>query len=739
VRSEIERLVRHKEPIDPRGNSWLARHATELSDHLDDLRICDPAIGSGAFPIGLLQEIYWTKLTLNPSLDRAHAKRGIIQHCIHGVDLDAGAVEIARLRFWLALIVDEDVPSPLPNLDYQIMQGNSLLESFEGERLDQLAEPVRGVGRQRLGSDVMELDLGGSAAPGELTLTIHTPAQHNLAELREEYYACHDPVEKAALRARIDSAVLQAIDARLTLRREELEGALANWDRDLTRKRRVQRSYQPTARETKAREKMQAELDALAGKSTRLHTLLENPRSERPFFLWHLWFKQILADAPEGRGGFDIVIANPPYVRQEAIKDQKLALKAEGYECFDGVADLLVYFYECAVKKLRPGGVLTFITSNKFYRAGYGKNLRAFLTRELTVHRLIDFGDAPVFEAIAYASILEGVRRPPADHTAARVYTWEKEMTFERIDQAVTQRSQPIQQCELTADGWKLESPAVLRLLAKLRENGTPLGEYVKGRFYYGIKTGLNEAFVVDRATRDRLIAEDASSSEILKPFLRGKDVKRWEVQFAEKHLIKIESSANSTHPWSGKSKAEAEAIFSETFPAIYRWLNKFREGLIKRDDQGAYFWELRSCVYWHQFDVPKIVIPAIAARNEYALEDVGFCSNDKTSICVSENPKFTIAILNSVVSEWVIRKTAAEKQGGFFEFKPMYVSSLPIPSATPTEQATLSALVDSILAAKRAGEEEVVKDLEDQIDRHVFRLYGLTPEEIALVEGAAR
>ena len=341
-RAEIERLVRLKEPVDPRKNSWLARHATDLSAHLDDLRICDPAIGSGAFPIGLLQEIYWTKLTLNPSLDRAHAKRGIIQHCIHGVDLDAGAVEIARLRFWLALIVDETVPTPLPNLDYQIMQGNSLLESFEGERLDQLAEPEFFTGRQRLGSNEMELDFGINAAPGEFIIAIQSPERYQIAELREEYYACHDPTEKAVLRARIDTAVLQAIDARFTRRREELTSSLRGIDALAERKH--------LRGGDKKRAAMQAELDALAGKSTRLHTLLENPRSERPFFLWHLWFRQILADAPEGRGGFDIVIANPPYVRQESIKALKPKLKAEGYECFDGIADLLVYFYDCAVK-----------------------------------------------------------------------------------------------------------------------------------------------------------------------------------------------------------------------------------------------------------------------------------------------------------------------------------------------------------------------------------------------------
>ena len=171
-------------------------------------------------------------------------------------------------------------------------------------------------------------------------------------------------------------------------------------------------------------------------KQASLHTLLENPRAERPFFLWHLWFRHTLAPAPEGRGGFDIVIA--------------------------------------------------------------------------------------------YASILEGTRQPATVDASLDVYTWENGVPLAAIGEVIQTRGQPIRQVELTPNGWRLESPAVLDLLAKLRAAGTPLGEYVNGRFYYRIKTGFNEAFVVDRATRERLISEHASSEEVLKPFLRGKDVKRW-------------------------------------------------------------------------------------------------------------------------------------------------------------------------------------------------------------------
>jgi adenine-specific DNA-methyltransferase len=280
-----------------------------------------------------------------------------------------------------------------------------------------------------------------------------------------------------------------------------------------------------------------------------------------------------------------------------------------------------------------------------------------------------------------------------------------------------------------------LESPAVLRLLDKLRGTGKPLGEYVQGRFYRGILTGLNEAFVVDRATRDRLIAEDKSSAEVLKAFLRGRDVKRWKVDFADKYLIGIESSENKQHPWSGKTAREAEKIFAKAYPAIHARFEDFRHPLILRDDQGHYFWELRSCAYWQEFERPKIVIPAIEQTVAYALDVEGHYSNDKTTICVTDEANYILAHLNSKVLWWFICRTAASRQGGFYEFKPMYVGQVPIPSGSVTDRASLGEMVNKILAAKRQDSRSDVSDLEREIDERVYRLYGLSKDEIKLVE----
>ena len=400
ARTAIEGLIRTKEPIDARDKkSWLTQNATRLGTLLDDLRICDPAIGSGAFPIGLLQEIYWTKLAIHSGLDRAAAKRAIIQRSIHGVDLDAGAVEIARLRFWLALIVEEDEPVPLPNLDYQIMQGNSLLESFEGTDLSRLSEP-ESVGITLIGSAQTELGFAST----QTELSVSSPVREDLAELRKKYFLVHDPEKKAQLRSRIDHAILRAIDHELERRREILAASLKNAARETARKRRIKPDYSPNAKDARQHAAMQTELAAVTAKKAKLHTLLEDSRAERPFFLWHLWFRHILAPAPEGNGGFDIVIANPPYISAidyknafgDAARDE---LKA-AYATATGAWDIYILFFELTLRLLREDGIACLINPNKYLAAPYAKDLRAYLLAHGAIRELVDVSRIRTFRQV---------------------------------------------------------------------------------------------------------------------------------------------------------------------------------------------------------------------------------------------------------------------------------------------------------------------------------------------------
>ncbi|MBU1909448.1 MAG: Eco57I restriction-modification methylase domain-containing protein, partial [Verrucomicrobia bacterium] len=516
----------------------------KLIDAIDGLKTIDPACGSGAFPMGMLQKLVHVLKKLDPenkgwrrrqeklaeaiesgparaealkAIERAFARDNddygrklyLIEKCLYGVDIQPIAVQIAKLRFFISLVCDQGIDPkeenygilPLPNLETKVVAANTLLGLHRGQLL--------------LGSnEVKRLETA-------------------LQKVRHNYFTARSYKRKKELRKE---------DKRLC---DELATALED-------------SGECTPYDAKR----------LAGWNP------YDTNTYAPFFdpgwMFGLSGRARPTGAPE-RGGlgetalpkdppgavFDIVIGNPPYVRQEELKNQivtgsdgkpqplKDALKGQ-YECFTGTADLYVYFFERSLQLLHTGGVLSFITSNKWFRAGYGERLRTYLAYATRPSVVLDFGDAPVFTSIAYPAILvtqkvkniekgqlpdpsspTGFLHPknlPPDAWQSHVMTWipgpdirEFPDIFERDAFALAQR-------DLKPDGWRMESPVNLRLLERLRKAGTPLGEYVKGRFYRGILTGLNEAFVVDRATRDRLIAEHKSSAEVFKPFLRGRD-----------------------------------------------------------------------------------------------------------------------------------------------------------------------------------------------------------------------
>lgn len=686
-------------------NRFGVEESRLLVKALSRCRILDPACGSGAFPMGVLERMVALLRVLDPGnrfwkeeqlamaqadlatarkfqdlplrekaveaaqrriagIEASFGKSGyeedytrklyLIENCIHGVDIQPTAVQITLLRFFLTLLIDQRVDRDAEN------QGLSLLPNLGTKFV--------------VANSLISLEKAQESLPHHRIEEI----KDELREVRRERFYAHGWSEKKRVNDREDELRTELLQLlRIDGMPEEEARHLASW------------CSQDTQRP--------------AG-----------------FFDPDIMFGL--------RERFDVVIGNPPYVRQERIKELKPVLKAR-YECFTGSADLFVYFYERAVKLLRPGGSLVYITSNKYYKAKYGEKLRQFLTRELCLDHLIDFADAPVFEAIAYASILSGTRRRPLrDHTLRYLKWLETEAaSFAQLPALVRTRSATLAQSQLPPDGWSLESGESLALLKKLRGAGVPLGDLVKGRMYRGVLTGLNEAFVVDRTTRDALIAEHPSSAEVLKPFLRGRDVKRWKAESKDLWLICIASSQNQRHPWTGLANDRAEAAFKKAYPAIHRRFDGFRQRLIDRDDQGQFFWELRSCAYYREFEEGKIILPAIEKQCAFAVDEGGHLGNDKTSILVPPCDLWSIAaVLNHPVVEWFVRQIAAERQGGYIEFKPMYVTQIPLPpllckSDDPWRIASL---------ARRVA----VTGNELELESRIFSLYGLDANEIQIV-----
>ena len=694
-------LFDYARAFDDASEFFDSRESDEVVRTISELKILDPAVGSGAFPMGALHKLTlalrrldpdntrWEQLQKERAIQRAAAafdtkdrqtrdeelkeisrifenysgdfgrKLYLIQNSIFGLDIQSVACQIAKLRFFISLAIEQEPDSnadnfgikPLPNLETRFIAANTLI-GLEGERT--LTSPK---------AKALEVELGDNRE------------RHFHATTRPQKLACKraDRKLRRALATELKHIGMPADDAnKVTAWDPYDQNASADW-------------FDPE------------------------------------------WMFGI-AD------GFDVVIGNPPYVRQEKIKELKPTLKDQ-YDCYTGTADLYVYFYECGFQMLRNNGVLTYISSNKYFRSAYGKKLRDFLARQATLFQLIDFGDAPVFTSIAYPSIITASKTCTQDNHL-RALNWETGPSIDEFGTVFRKKGFTMPQSALTVDGWRLTSPAVLSLLEKLRNAGKPLKEYVNGRFYSGIKTGLNQAFVVDRQTRDKLIAEHPSSSEMLKPFLRGRDVKRWQVNFAEQYLIKIESSENRAHLWSGQVAVEAEHILASTYPAIHAHFESFREQLINRYDQGKYFWELRACAYWKEFKQPKIVYPDIAQGTEFSFDDGGYFLGN-TSYLLPTKEMWLLGLLNSKAVFWFYTKTSTQIRGGFVRFIAQYVSQIPIPSIKTAQKTSISEMVNQILAAKRIDPDADVSELENEIDQIVYLLYDLTPEEIAIVEAA--
>mgnify|MGYP003889101021 CR=1 FL=1 len=275
--------------------------------------------------------------------------------------------------------------------------------------------------------------------------------------------------------------------------------------------------------------------------------------------------------------------------------------------------------------------------------------------------------------------------------------TWDAVQPITDFPEVFKNNAFTIPQSEFKADGWRLESSKVLDLLAKLRKAGTPLGKYVNGKFYRGILTGFNEAFVIDRDIRDRLIAEHPSSSEVIKPFLRGRDVKKWTVDYQNLFLIRIESSEKKQHSWANKPETEAEKIFEKTYPAIYEHFKQFRVQLIARSDQGKYFWELRSCKYWQEFEQPKIIYPDIYEHQSFAIDRSGFYAGN-TCYFIPTNEIWLCGVLNSQIIEWFYSMISNSIRGGYLRAFSDYMKQIPIPNAGEGDRAAIEKLVSYVL-----------------------------------------
>ena len=444
---------------------------------------------------------------------------------------------------------------------------------------------------------------------------------------------------------------------------------------------------------------------------------------------------------------FDVVIGNPPYVRQEAIKEQKPALQK--YKVYSGTADLFVYFYELGITHLKENGLLGFICSNKFFRASYGKNLRNFILENTQITHIIDFAGVKVFEDASVDSAITIFRKIRAGENSKFNFLASSTINLK------TQKFIQISQSTLNETNFTFLDSSKFELKSKIEKVAKPLKDWGVN-INYGVKTGLNEAFIIDSDTRDKILStcigdEREQTQKLIRPILRGRDIKRYDYEWAGLWLINIHNGYG-TEP----------RINIDNFPKLKLYLDKFEPKLSNRSDKGATPYNLRNCAYLEEFEKEKILCARMVQSPKFAYNTNNNIP-DNTAYCITgENLKFLLAFLNS---------TAVYKIFNFFyaggglegEIKINRLEILPIPQIMPQNEKfanDIINLVDEILKAnekiklyekhmptlsldeKLEAKENIdalndkIKTNDEKIDKLVFELYELTSDEIALITG---
>ena len=391
------------------------------------------------------------------------------------------------------------------------------------------------------------------------------------------------------------------------------------------------------------------------------------------------------------RGGFDVVIGNPPYVHLESIIETSKQLEQAGFETYNKRGDMYVLFVEQAFRLVRQGGIVSYIMPNKWLQAGYGKELRTFmLTKRL--ERLIDFGDIQIFKgATTYPCIFIGQQVEPANELRVSVLNAANASDF---NQDVLATEEIFDYSQFTSDTWVISSRKEKAFIERLSSSFPTLKQFVSGEAYRGVLTGLSEAFLIDSAIRQQIVDADPHAAKHIVPFLQGRHITPYGKAEAVSYLILFEKGWTQSHQ-AFQSEEEAWAFLQTTYPSIASWLEPFAEKGRRRTDKGDYWWELRACEYYDMFSKPKIMYQAFQVKPCFIYDEVGFYSNNSMWFIPTQS-KSILAILNSKMGWWLISKFCTQIQNGC-QLIWKYFSQIPIPDRSGDTK--ISSLADTMLS----------------------------------------
>ena len=655
---------------------------------ISELKILDPAVGSGAFPMGVLHKLAlalrrldpdnsrWEQLQKERAIQRTEAafdtkddetrrdelleidatfkryrdsdfgrKLYLIQNSIFGVDIQSIACQIAKLRFFISLTIEQEPDTtaenlgvkPLPNLETRFIAANTLL-GLEGERMLTSQEA------QRL--------------------------ERELSDNRERYFHA-------------------------TTRRQKLE---------CKKKDQV------------LREELATELKSVGMPADDAEKIAH----------WDLYDQSASADwfDPEwmfGVGeGFDVVVGNPPYISHDKISKQLKAQIKSHYHSYQPFADVYCYFIEKAVELQNEGGVLSFITSNSYLKAEYGAPIRRLLQSKNMLLRVLSIEDSQVFESVI-VNVAIIVSRKQTNLTDDFCIVVNSPFSGNSFEDFVKSNGFNYPQAYFNSKSWTLVKPQFVELQRKLESSGKTL-EQLRTKIRLGIATGSNEAFLVDEDKKRNLCEKSPVNAEIIKPILRGRDISRYSYTLSGQHILLAKNGVN----------------VKRDYPEIYKHLDSFGDKFRNRGAQGQHWTNLRACSFYDDFKKEKIVWIELTDFGRFALcnEEVYLLNSAYFLLPPSGmDSKFLLGVLNSSPIRFYLGLVAETSGMGTSRWINNYVKEFPIPVVGPEQQTRIIKIVDQILDAKRADPDADVSTLEDEIDQQVYSLYNLTAEEVAIVE----
>ncbi|EOZ6649744.1 class I SAM-dependent DNA methyltransferase [Campylobacter jejuni] len=726
---------------------------------LNSIKICDPAVGSGHFlvsalncllsiydELNLFDEEFYLEVQNDEILitgrkgefieykrpktpkDKAHliqqelfhTKKDIIENNLFGVDINPNSCEITKLRLWIELLKhsfyqsfdDENYHDlrTLPNIDINIKCGNSLVSYFEtGKSLNHYPNIKERMGKyKRIVKDYKE---GFYTVKSRINQEIKNLkiSFKNFCfadKFKKEMKGFNDKCEKYSKKygnflAVDDENLKFFVSANLTL-----------FDFD-------------EKEATKEFANLKKEYDNIF-----------NLESNHPFE-WRFEFPEILDDDGNFKG-FDLIIGNPPYIRQEEIKELKNTL-SKNYKVYKGTADIYTYFYELGFNVLKENGILSFITSNKYTRAGYGEALREFLLKNTCILKYIDLNGIKVFDSATVDTSILCFEKSKSKDNKFKYLTLSNEILKTcAYDIGLYKDFAEFSQNSLSKESFTFSDENTSALKAKIERIGTPLKEWYGFNIYRGILTGYNEAFIITTEKRNEILAnckdeaEKERTAKLIRKMLRGRDIKRYSYEWAGLWVI------NTHNGYKSKNGEKIEAINIEHYPSLKKHFDEFYPQLEKRADKGLTPYNLRNCAYIEEFEKEKIVWAEMTKEACFVYDNSNFFTNQTCYFFTHCDYKYLLAILNSRLIVYYMQYISSHLGQGAFRWIRQYIEKLPIPKINSKNEKLadeLINLVDEILKAKEQDKNANTQELENKINSIVYKLYNLTEEEIKIIE----